>query len=92
MTNNNGSGTIDIDKLLEERGKIHGDARTTHAVAYTIFKELEDCGEINDATLGMIFLICVKLARAAQHPKHEDHWTDIIGYAELIKRVECGGA
>ena len=41
--NNNGSGTVDIEKLLEERGKIHGDAGTTHTLAYGLFKLLEDC-------------------------------------------------
>ncbi len=35
--NNNGGGTIDIDKLLEERGKIHGDAETTHKLAMDLW-------------------------------------------------------
>lgn len=89
---NNGSGTIDINKLLEERGKIHGDPETTHTLAYRLFKMLDDCqdNKLKTASRAMLFLICVKLARCIQNPAHADHLTDVSGYAELIKRVECG--
>ena len=61
----------DIDKLLEERGKIHGDAETTHHVAYGLFEFL-DRGTPNNtlkqSSRGMLFLICVKIARGIQNP------------------------
>lgn len=77
-----------IDKLLEERGKVHGDPETTHSIALKIYETLcHPSNKMTDGQKGMLFLICVKLSRGAQHPEHGDHWDDIGGYAELIKRT-----
>jgi len=88
----------EIDKLLEERGKVHGDAKTTHDLAYNLY--LHACGDeyecsedelckLTDASKAMMFLIMVKIARGVQHPEHADHWKDIAGYARLIEKQEC---
>ena len=86
----------EIDKLLEERGKIHGDAKTTHEMAWKLFYEacsIDDnniCKSImSKAGEAMLFLIMVKIARGVQNPSYADHWDDIAGYAMLIKKVEA---
>jgi len=87
----NGDQRIDIAQLLEERGRIHGDAETTHRVAYQLFDLMENHFPVNNlrpSSRAMLFIICVKISRALQNPTHADHWVDIAGYSELIKRVE----
>ena len=79
----------DINALLEERGKIHGDAKTTHEMAMNLFNRVINESDMSAAGDAMLFLIFVKIARGVQNPGHADHWDDIAGYAELIKRVEC---
>jgi len=85
---NNGQA-FDINALLAERGKIHGDAETTHKLAMDLWNLTVDSSVMSEASMCMLMIIMVKIARGVQNPKHADHWIDIGGYAELIKRVEC---
>jgi len=81
---------MDIDKLLEERGKIHGDADKTHALMYNLYNLLErspNC-HLKPASRGLLFLLIMKLVRGCSTPFHADHFDDICGYATLIKRCE----
>ena len=80
---------MNIGKLLQERGKIHGDAKTTHTMAMDLWNLTVDESKLTSAGQAMLFLIMVKIARAVQHPEHADHWDDIAGYAALIKKCEC---
>ena len=80
----------DIDKLLEERGKILGDAETTHCMAMELFTiTISGSSKISKVGQAMLFLIMVKIARGVANPTHADHWRDIQGYARLIEKVEC---
>lgn len=82
----------DIDKLLEEREQTHGDAETTYSMAGELFATtIVGSSKMSKAGQAMLFLIMVKVARGIQNPKHPDHWNDIAGYAQLIKRVEGAG-
>ena len=84
---------MDIDKMLEERGEIHGDARTTHGIAMGLFNQIPETiskeNQMEEASMAMLFLVFVKIARAVQRPDFRDHWDDIQGYIELIKRCEA---
>ena len=79
--------TDKIDKLLKERGKVHGDfgehARLTQelkGVAHTSGNWDELSYEQKEA----IDMILHKLGRIlAGDPNHEDHWADLQGYARL---------
>jgi len=82
---------MEINKLLEERGKIHGDAEKTHSLAWNLYNLLEgspNC-HLSPASRGMLFLLMIKLVRGCFTPFHADHWDDICGYATLIKKAEC---
>ena len=90
MNGNNGTGTINIDKLLEERAKIHGDAETTHRTARQICNILMKVSNLSEAGEELMRMVILKCVRGATVPTHADHFNDIGGYAELIRRVECG--
>jgi hypothetical protein len=81
---------MEIAKLIEERGKIHGDPTVTHGLAYDLNKMIDGhhSNRMTKASRAMFFMICVKVTRAIQRPDFGDNWDDIGGYAELIKRGE----
>ena len=85
---------VDIDKLLSDRSKIHGNAPDTHQLAYNIFRLLDGAhfNKMNWGSRGMLFLVCIKLVRGISAPSVADHWDDIMGYSELIKRCESEGS
>ena len=80
----------DINKLLEERGKVHGDYETTHSLAYSLFKTLDDHpdNKLKPSSRAMLFLDIIKTVRGIQCPSHDDHWRDKAGYSTLIGRAE----
>jgi len=81
---------IDIDQLLEDRGKVHGDAQTTHCMAMELFEIAKRGSNMTKAGEAMLFLIMVKIARGVQKPNYADHWDDICGYSRLIREAETG--
>lgn len=78
-----------IDEILEERGKIHGNAASQFALAQALK------GHINTAWMGRtppgpmvqegMDMILTKISRiGVGDPLEEDHWRDIAGYATLV--------
>ncbi len=82
-------GMDNIEKLLKERGQIHGDAEVTHGVARKICKILMEHSKLSEAGEEMARMIVLKMVRGVQVPSHADHWDDIGGYSRLIRKVEC---
>jgi hypothetical protein len=79
----------DINELLAERGKTHGDYMV-HAEISQQFKELmrsfgEGWGRCNTAQREALEMIAHKIGRIlAGNPHFKDHWDDIAGYAKLV--------
>lgn len=73
--------------LLKEREKTHGDyaqvARVAQALKFGLaYGPLEELPEVHRESLD---LICTKMSRIVNGDHNEiDHWTDIIGYAQLV--------
>jgi len=79
-----------MNDLLNQRETTHGDFRRTASTAQRIKAALED-GEAwawNDMSPVMresLHLIATKLARIVEgDPCEMDHWTDLIGYSQLV--------
>lgn len=82
----------DIEKLLEERGKIHGDPETTHALVHILRSSiyhylLNNPTILEPAVHCMIDEILLNLCRGIYNRKHLDNWDDIAGYAMLIRKT-----
>ena len=87
--------TQNIDDLLNERQKTHGDFSTVSRLmcdSSKLFNQ-ELKGEI-DPEISLAFtLILLKLSRiAAGNFNHTDHWLDIAGYAKLAAKSIQGKA
>ena len=80
----------DIDKLLSERGKTHGDyavhagitqrlKSVMHATPYwpLLTDTMKETLEMNAHKIGRIL---------AGNPAFPDHWADIAGYARLVEK------
>lgn len=80
--------TQEINELLEERGKTHGDFSNVALVAQSIKWALyfpKGCKPLQYNQREAIDMIASKLARiVCGNPKEPDHWRDIIGYATLV--------
>lgn len=83
----------DINKVLEERGKTHGDftlqAECTQTLEATFMRYCAKSGKmpvaLPDYVKEGVHMILHKLARAATGQlETKDHWDDIAGYAKLI--------
>lgn len=75
-----------VDALLAERGKTHGDyavhARVTQTLK-SIVDEFED--PMSNEQREALDMILHKIGRiCAGNPNHIDHWDDIAGYATLV--------
>jgi hypothetical protein len=78
-----------IENILAERGKTHGDFSITAELAQelklSIRAVLSENSECTDEMREAIDMICTKLARIASgDPYHIDSWQDIAGYAMLV--------
>ena len=88
----NGTGTIDIDKLLEERGKTHGNHVNVYDLVWELWSALienEQFRTLPGYVKVEIMMILFKVGRGINKVDENEHWNDVQGYAELIKRVEC---
>ena len=78
----------DIDKILAERGKTHGDFSNQAECAQDLKKAFYLWTMHNKPTPYMkeaVDMILHKLARVATgDPSVQDHWDDIAGYATLV--------
>ncbi len=77
---------MDIEKVLEERGKDYGDfadnARVAQELKSIIAKYSENLNPIQREALEMI---AVKMSRLlTKNSFHVDGWQDIAGYATLV--------
>ncbi len=80
----------DIDKILAERGKTHGDFSNQAECAQDLKKAFYAWAQYNTKLTPYmkeaVDMILHKLARAATgDPFVQDHWDDIAGYAFLGK-------
>lgn len=84
--------TNDIDALLDERGKTHGDfeahARITQNIKAMMYgDDAVDPADLNDMQREALDMIAHKLGRIlAGNPNFKDHWDDIAGYARLVSQ------
>jgi hypothetical protein len=88
---------MDIDRLLEERGAVHGDftvhARVTQVLKSVIGQELQLARKVlTFEAQESLDMITHKIGRiVAGDPSHADHWDDIAGYATLVsQRIKSG--
>lgn len=71
-------------KILTQREKTHGDYKEVSRVSQRLKDEVWDSG-LPDLHQESLDMICVKMARIVCGDHNElDHWTDIIGYAQLV--------
>lgn len=85
-----GTGMTDVDSVLAERGKVHGDFDEPCRIAQGLKAVIRDgvnCKQdrLTDVQKEAIDMIAHKLARILSgDPNHVDHWVDIAGYAQLV--------
>jgi hypothetical protein len=80
-----------IDALLRERARTHGD----FSVVATVAQQLKDVARLtpgwrnlNDLQREALDMEFTKIARVlAGDPNSQDHWDDMAGYARLISKM-----
>ena len=89
--------TTDINALLAERGKTHGDyavhALITQDLKRVITHHVADLDRrLDDDMQETLDMIAHKIGRIiAGNPAEPDHWRDVAGYAQLVaNRLEGG--
>lgn len=81
---------MNIDEILAERGKTHGDfkdhAKTAQRLKFTLREQSKDWQiDFSHTQQEALEMICHKIARiVAGNPNFVDHWRDIAGYATLV--------
>ena len=88
--------TTDINALLAERGKTHGDYEIHAAITQNLKRVMchYACDldrKIDDDMRETLDMIAHKIGRIiAGNPSEPDHWRDIAGYAQLVaNRLEA---
>jgi hypothetical protein len=82
--------TTDIDALLAERGKTHGDYVTHATITQDLKRVMRNhaCDldrRMDDDMAETLSMIAHKIGRIiAGNPAEPDHWRDIAGYAQLV--------
>lgn len=77
-----------IDKLLEERGKTHGDHKRVYSLVWRLWEETINTIAFKNLAPWQkveLLMVLLKTGRAVHNPTHADHFDDIGGYAELAK-------
>ena len=81
---------MNIDEILSERGKTHGDfkehAKISQYLKLTLREQSADWQiDFSHTQQEALEMICHKIARiVAGNPNFVDHWRDIAGYATLV--------
>lgn len=78
---------MEIEELLKERRKTHGDFAMNAITAKSLFDiVISDSrgNEMQSSAWLALNVICQKIARICQTPDEVDHWKDIAGYATLV--------
>ena len=77
-----------MNDLLNEREKTHGDYGYTAKVAQelkAVVRETRPEERLTEIQLESLDLTCTKIARILSgNPNSEQHWEDIVGYAQLV--------
>lgn len=79
----------DRDPLLTEREATHGTFTLNAAMWDNILYSMDGAKFSRPEHRLALSQICLKIARAAQHPECAEHWIDIAGYAKLAAEA-CG--
>jgi hypothetical protein len=79
---------VDINEVLTERGKTHGDY-AVHATTTQALKRVMCDGynwdRLTPSMKEALEMVQHKVGRILSgNPEHEDHWDDIAGYATLV--------
>ena len=77
------------DPLLNEREQTHGAFSQNAAMWDDILFSMNGAKFQRPEHRLALSQICLKIARAAQHPEYAEHWNDIAGYAKLAAEA-CG--
>jgi hypothetical protein len=81
---------MDVAKLTEERGKVHGDFNDVSNIAQELKNVLthgRQYEELSDLHREGLEMIVHKIARIVSgDPNHHDHWDDISGYAHIVSK------
>lgn len=81
---------MNIDEILAEREKTHGDfkdhAKIAQRLKFTLREQSKDWQiDFSYTQQEALEMICHKIARiVAGDPNFADHWRDIAGYATLV--------
>ena len=81
---------MNINEILAERGKTHGDfkdhAKTAQRLKFTLREQSKDWQiDFSYTQQEALEMICHKIARiVAGDPNFADHWRDIAGYSTLV--------
>lgn len=83
---------MDVNEILDERQKTHGEFATQAAIAQALKRLLVRYGQnkLSDVQAEALGMICHKISRILNgNPDYKDHWADISGYATLVlKEIE----
>lgn len=85
-----GANTLDVQKILEERGAKYGTfydlSRVSQRLKHCVITELEFRKKsLNHDQMEALTMICHKMARIINgDPDYADSWQDIAGYAQLV--------
>jgi hypothetical protein len=71
------------DAILNEREQTHGSFPQNASMWDDMLLSLHNAKFQKAEHRLALSMICLKIARAAQHPECTDHWEDIAGYAKL---------
>lgn len=80
------------DKLLEERGRTHGDFRVHSFVTQQVKRAMretyrEGWDRLSVVQKEALEMLAHKVGRAiAGNPDYEDHWDDMAGYSRLVSQ------
>jgi len=79
----------DIDALLKDREKTHGSHISAYNRVWSLWEPLwsdEGFRELPGYVKVEIMMILLKVGRGINNIDENQHWDDVQGYAELIKR------
>lgn len=75
---------MEMNKMLEERGKVHGDAwKISGDLISYIDSNYNITPMIRSGYFFAWYMVLNKLIRALKTPDYRDNWVDIIGFAQL---------
>lgn len=85
---------MNVNEMLVERGKTHGDFEAHAAMSQTfkyILRDSKAWDTLDPHMQEALDMIVHKIARIlVGNPTHVDHWDDIAGYATLVSNILNG--